>query len=370
MTTLDGPADAPVLILSNSLGTTVNLWQRQIPELSKHFRVVRWELPGHHGSPAAAGPYTVDDLGRKLLALMNELGIERAHLAGVSIGGMLSMWVASHAPERVDRLVVICTSAYLPPAQAWHDRAATVRAGGTGQLVEAAIGRWFTPAIDPAIVKQISAELTNVDNEGYAACCEAIATMDQRDTIARITAPTLVIGGADDPATPPAHAEEIASRISGASLVVIDEASHLAVLEQAERVTRLLVDHLIEPLNMHARGMATRRAVLGNPQVDRTVAATTDFTADFQDFLTRYAWGEVWNRPGLDRRTRSCVTLAVLTALRCTEEIPLHVRGAIHNGLTKAEIAEVLQHTAIYAGLPAANSAFAIAKRTLEEMDD
>ncbi|WP_163512964.1 3-oxoadipate enol-lactonase [Fodinicola acaciae] len=370
MTIVDGPADAPVLVLSNSIGTTVNLWQRQIPELARQFRVVRWDLPGHDGSPAPAGPYTVDDLGRQLLATMDDLGVERAHLAGVSIGGMLSMWVASHAPERVDRLAVICSSAYLPPARGWRDRAATVRAGGTGQLVEAAIGRWFTPAMDREVVRRTGAELTNVDSEGYAGCCEAIAAMDLREAITRITAPTLVIGGADDPATPPAHAEEIASRIAGANLVVIDKASHLAVLEQPERVTRLLVEHLTAPPNLHARGMTTRRAVLGDAQVDRTVAATTDFTADFQDFLTRYAWGEVWNRPGLDRRTRSCITLAILTALRSTEEIPLHVRGAVHNGLTKAEIAEVLQHTAIYAGLPAANSAFAIAKRTLEEMDE
>ncbi|GAA1676099.1 bifunctional 3-oxoadipate enol-lactonase/4-carboxymuconolactone decarboxylase PcaDC [Fodinicola feengrottensis] len=373
LTTVDGPADAPVLVLSNSLGTTRHLWHRQLPELSRHFRVIRYDLPGHDGSAAAAGPYTVDDLGRNLLALLDKLGIERAHLAGVSLGGMLSMWVASHAPERVDRLALICTSAYLPPAQGWHDRAAAVRANGTGPLVEASLGRWFTPAFhqrDPELMKRIGIELSNVDSAGYAGCCEAIAAMDQRDSLPLITAPTLVIAGADDPAAPPEHGQDIAARIPGANLWVLDQASHLAVLEQAETITRLLIEHLAGPTHPHLRGMITRRAVLGDAHVDRTVAATTDFTADFQDFLTRYAWGEVWNRPGLDRKTRSCVTLAVLTALHCDNEIAMHVRGAIHNGLTKAEIAEVLHHTAIYAGLPAANAAFAIAKKTLEEMDD
>lgn len=371
--TVDGPADAPVLILSNSLGTTVNLWHRQVPEFSRHFRVIRYDLPGHDGSAAAAGPYTVDMLGRNLLALMDELGIERAHLAGVSLGGMLSMWVASNAPERVDRLALICTSAYLPPARGWHDRAASVRAYGTGPLAEPSLGRWVTPALhsaEPELMKQIAAELTNVDSEGYAGCCEAIAAMDQRATIPQIVAPTLVIAGADDPATPPAHAEAIAEHIPGASLVVLDQAAHLAVLEQPKTVTRLLIEHFTAPANPHARGMATRRAVLGDAHVDLAVQSTTKFTADFQDFLTRYAWGEVWNRPGLDRKTRSVITLSVLTALRADNEIAMHVRGAVHNGLSPAEIAEVLQHVAVYAGVPAANSAFAIAKKTLEELDD
>jgi 3-oxoadipate enol-lactonase/4-carboxymuconolactone decarboxylase len=370
--TVDGPDDAPVLILSNSLGTTVNLWQHQIGELSRHFKVIRYDLPGHDGSAAPTGPYTVDDLGRNLLALMDKLGIERAHLAGVSLGGMLSMWVASHAPERVDRLALICTSAHLPPALGWLDRAAGVRANGTGPLVVSSLGRWFTDPFrknNEELMRQVATELTNVDSAGYAGCCEAIAAMDQRESIRRITAPTLVIAGADDPATPPAHARDIATRIPGANLLVLDEAAHLAVLEQPETISRLLLEHLREPADPHARGMATRRAVLGDAHVDRAVQSTTEFTADFQDFLTRYAWGEVWNRPGLDRRTRSCITLAVLTALHCDNEIAMHVRGAIHNGLTRAEIAEVLQHTALYAGLPAANAAFAIAKQTLDEMD-
>lgn len=212
-------------------------------------------------------------------------------------------------------------------------------------------------------------KLVATDPGGYVACAQAIADMDLRPDLPRIAASTLVIAGAEDPSTPPSeHADPIAEAIPGARLELLSPAAHVLNVEQAERVTGLILDHLDamrDPL--HDAGMAIRRDVLGDEHVDRSIADTTPLTEPFQDLITRFAWGSVWTREGLDRRTRSCITLAVLTALGREHEIAMHVRGARRNGLSEEEIGEVLLHTAIYAGVPAANRALAIARQALEE---
>jgi 3-oxoadipate enol-lactonase/4-carboxymuconolactone decarboxylase len=209
--------------------------------------------------------------------------------------------------------------------------------------------------------------LAATDDERYAACCEAIGAMDQRSLLSAITAPALVIAGASDPVTPPAAALALHEAIAGSSLVVIAGAAHLANLEQPDAFTNAVVDHLIG--TAAERGRRTRRQVLGDQHVDRSDARTTPFTQPFTDLITRYAWGDIWTRPGLDRRTRSCITLAMLAALGRSDELALHVRAARTNGLTNDEIGEVLLQSAIYAGVPAANTAFAVAQRALAELD-
>jgi 3-oxoadipate enol-lactonase len=244
---VDGPQDAPALVLSNSLGSTLAMWDPQVAELARHFRVVRYDLRGHGRSPVPPGPYAMADLGFDLIALLDRLGIGRAHLGGISIGGMVALWVAAHAPERVGRLVVCCSSARLEPTEAWTGRAATVRASGTGVVADAVVGRWFTPgyaARNPALVAQMRAMIAATPAEGYAACCDAIAGMDLRPDLAGISAPTLAIAGADDPAIPPAHSHRIAAGIANCRVVVVDDAAHLANVEQAEVVTALIRDHL------------------------------------------------------------------------------------------------------------------------------
>jgi 3-oxoadipate enol-lactonase/4-carboxymuconolactone decarboxylase len=192
--------------------------------------------------------------------------------------------------------------------------------------------------------------------------------MNQRGDLANITAPTLVIAGALDPVVPPRVAVDLQQGINGAGLLVIPAAAHLVNIEQPEAFTTAVVDHVAGPA--YRRGERTRRAVVGDAHVDRSEAGATPFTEPFIDLLTRYAWGEVWTRPGLDRPTRSCITLAMLTALGRTDELELHVRGAVRNGLTADQIGEVLLHAAIYCGVPAANAAFAVAKRVLTEIGD
>jgi 3-oxoadipate enol-lactonase len=236
---LDGPPGAPPLILTGSLGTDLSMWDPQVAPLSQRFRLLRYDLRGHGGSAVPPGPYALSDLGQDLLALMDEVGIERAPLCGVSIGGMISMWVAAHAPDRVERLVLFCTSAYLRSAYA--ERAATVRESGIAPIADAVIERWFTPGFDPATVARFRRVLVAVPREGYAGCCEAIAGMDLRGDLASIRAPTLVVAGAEDPATPPAHGRAIADAIAGAEFTAIPGAAHLASVEQPAHATELIV---------------------------------------------------------------------------------------------------------------------------------
>ena len=209
-----------------------------------------------------------------------------------------------------------------------------------------------------------------ISDEGYAHCCSIIERMDLTANLPQIDAPTLVIGGAQDPATPPAeHAARIAAAIVGARLEILDPGAHLINIERPGRGDA--ADHRAPGGVMddprYEAGMQVRREVLGDEHVDRATANATDFSRPFQEMITRSAWGEVWTRDGLDRKTRSCITLAILTALRAENEIPMHVRAAITNGLTPEEIREVIMHTAVYAGVPAGNSAIAIAQKTLDE---
>jgi 3-oxoadipate enol-lactonase / 4-carboxymuconolactone decarboxylase len=363
-----GPAGGPVVVLAGSLGSDLRMWDPQVePLVAAGFRVVRYDHRGHGRSPAPPGPYTLTELGEDLVALLDRLALPRVSLVGLSLGGMTGMWLAQHHPERLDRLVLCCTSAELGPAEMWIERARAARADGLDGLADAAVGRWLTaPGKNPALAARLREMFTGNDPEGYASCCTAIQTMSIVDGLADIKTPTLVIAGAQDQATPPDHARRIAATIPDARLEIVDGAAHLGNLERPDEFTALILNHLH---SRHAAGMAVRRAVLGDEHVDRAVASTTDFTRPFQRYLTESAWGSVWTRPGLDRRTRSAITLAALTALRAHEELPMHLRAAVRNGLTRAEIAEILLHTSVYAGLPAANSAFAIAREVLDEPD-
>ncbi|MGW4643618.1 bifunctional 3-oxoadipate enol-lactonase/4-carboxymuconolactone decarboxylase PcaDC [Sphaerisporangium sp. NPDC004334] len=446
---VDGADSAPPLVLGPSLGTSLAVWDPQVPVLTRHHRVVRWDLPGHGRSPAdllpstAPGATTVADLARLVLDLADALGLDAFAYAGVSLGGAVGAWLAVHHPERVTSLALVCSSARFGEPESWRERGALVRAEGTGPVADVAAARWFTPAFARApVARALTEDLRAADPEGYAACCDALAAYDLRADLPRVTAPTLVVAGRDDPATPPRHARELADGIPGASLTEVSHAAHLAGVERPGPVLAALLAHLspapdtnfaleiasvLETASApatdyapkvasapevasapdiasapeaasapvpatapagptarsvaapgehagpadagarYAEGMAARRAVLGDEHVDRAIARTTDFTSPFQDFITRYAWGEIWTRPGLDRRARSCVTLTALVARGHLEELAMHVRAALRNGLSPEEIREVLLQTAVYCGVPAANSAFAVADRVLGE---
>jgi 3-oxoadipate enol-lactonase len=244
---VSGPADAPVLMLGGSLGTTLKMWDRQLA-LSESLRLVRFDHRGHGASPVPPGPYEIADLGRDVLALMDSLAIARASYGGLSIGGMVGMWLGANAPERVDRLILICTSAHMPPPSFWQERAAAVlEAGSPEPIADGVVERWLTPdfaAEYPQVRAELRAMLATTDAAGYAACCGAIERMDLRDDLSRIAAPTIVISGSHDPATPPEHQHLIAQAIPGARHETVGPAAHLAAVQQPEAVNRLIGEHL------------------------------------------------------------------------------------------------------------------------------
>jgi 3-oxoadipate enol-lactonase len=243
-----GHADAPVLLMGGSLGTTMAMWEPQLLALAATHRVIRFDHRGHGGSPVPTGPYTIDEIASDVVTMMDRLGIASASYCGLSLGGMVGQWLAINAPERLDRLVCICTSAHLPPAEGWHERAAAVRAAGSPAAVaDAVLSRWFTPGFAESHADVVAHYRTMISSgaaEGYAACCEAIAAMDLRPGLPGIAVPTLVIAGAQDPATPPEHGRLIAETVPAARLEVLDPGAHLVSVERADAVTELIAAHL------------------------------------------------------------------------------------------------------------------------------
>jgi 3-oxoadipate enol-lactonase len=244
---IDGAPQSSALVMGGSLGTTLTMWEPQLG-LVEQTRLIRFDHRGHGGSPVPPGPYSIADLGQDVLSLLDRLGLERVSYCGVSLGGMVGQWLAVNAPERIDKLILLCTAAHLPPASVWLDRAQVVRAAGTPAVVaDAIIGRWFTPefaAANPLLVASHRAMIADTPAEGYASCCEAIATYDVRAALLGITAPTLVIAGAQDPSIPPAHGQQIAAAVPGARFELVDPGAHMACVERAAEVTRLIADFL------------------------------------------------------------------------------------------------------------------------------
>jgi 3-oxoadipate enol-lactonase len=241
-----GPEDAPVLVFSNSLGTTSEMWDEQAAALGDRFRILRYETRGHGGSPAPPGPYSIADLGADVIALLDRLEIRRASFCGLSIGGMTGLWLGASAADRLEALAVCCTGARLPPPEMWADRAAKVRAEGVAGLVEATIERWFRPEFieaNPAAIERVRATFLTTDPEGYASCCEALAGSDMRGELGRVTPSTLIVAGSDDPVGTPERARELESGIPEARLVTL-AARHLAAVEQPHAFTEALGEHL------------------------------------------------------------------------------------------------------------------------------
>src|SRR5581483_11706606 len=244
---MDGEHELPVLVLSNSLGTDLSMWEPQMPELARRFRVVRYDTRGHGRSSVTSGPYTIEQLARDVLGLLDALGIERAHFCGLSLGGMTGMWLAAHEGYRIDRLVLANTAARIPGPEAYNTRIAKVREGGMVSVAPAVLERWFTPAfmaLDQAAIARTRTMLERCPAEGYMAACAAVRDMDQRADIASITRPTLVIAGTHDLATPPAEGRFLAATIPGALYLELP-ASHLSNIETAPLFTAALLDFLM-----------------------------------------------------------------------------------------------------------------------------
>jgi 3-oxoadipate enol-lactonase/4-carboxymuconolactone decarboxylase len=337
---------AELVVLGPSLGTTTAQWDAVAADLAADRRVLRFDLPGHGSSPVASEPFTVADLADAVIDLVDSVGGGAFAYAGISAGGAVGLELALHYPHRVSSLAVICSAARIGSAEGWRERAERARRSGTASLVSLSAERWYAPGFldaQPAAGAPALAALVDVDDESYALCCEALGDFDARDAARDIRVPTLCAAGEFDLATPPPQLEALAASIPGAVYRLIEGTAHLPATERPDVVAAL--------------------------HVDRATAGSTAETADFQAFITRYAWGEIWSRPALPHRDRSLLTIAALVTGNHQHELAMHVRAALTNGLSRLEIAEAIMHTAVYAGVPAANSAFDTAKSVFAELD-
>lgn len=363
---LDGNADKPVVALVHSLGTDHSLWDRQAEDLLPYFRVLRCDVRGHGASESTPGDYSVAMLAGDVVALASALGIEKFALCGLSLGGMIGQWLGANQPERLTHLALANTSAKFPAPEIMESRRQQALATGMQAFVDSAMQRGFLPeslAANPAFVASMRSVFLATDPVGYAGCCAAIRDLNQIELLEKIRGPVLVIGGDRDISTPwQGHGDVLAARIPGARHVVLP-AAHLSNLERPRSFSAALLGFL---LSERKDGASIRRQVLGDEHVDRAAATTTDFNRDFQEMITKFAWGTIWSRPGLDRRTRRLLVLAITAATGRWEEFRLHVRTGLRKELEPCDLEEVLLQTAAYAGVPAANTGFHVAGEEME----
>ena len=371
---LEGIAGKPVLVLSHSISTDHSLWDLQMPDLLRHFQILRYDTRGHGATDAPAGEYSVEQLGRDAVALVNGLGIENFAWCGLSMGGAIGQWIALNFSGRITQLILANTSPKFGDASTWNSRIQSVREGGMTAIVDLVMRRFFcekTRAGENPYVSSTRAVFLGTDPGGYIGCCAALRDFDSRQSLRNINVPCLVISGDNDPSTPwTGNGEVLARQIPDAKAVHLPTA-HLSNLEQPRSFTSAMLEFLRgpqEPGSMDL-GFASRRRVLGDAHVDRAVANTNDFNRDFQDLITRYAWADLWSRPFLDDRTRRLLVLALMAALGRWEEFRMHLAAGLQHELELCDMKETLLLVAIYAGLPAANTAFHIAQEVIAQKE-
>jgi 3-oxoadipate enol-lactonase/4-carboxymuconolactone decarboxylase len=369
---LEGAEGLPVLAFSHSISTDHAMWEPQVHDLLPYFQILRYDTRGHGASDTPAGEYSVEDLGRDFVGLLDALKIPSVAFCGLSMGGMVGQWLALHAPERLTALILANTGARIGTTESWNSRMSGVRQAGMAGIVDAIMPRFFSSESlmkNRPHVGSVRSVFLGTDPAGYLGCAAALRDFDATADVKKIPTPTLVIGSDNDVSTPWTGCSEIlASEISGARAVRLPT-THLSNLERPHAFTSALSDFLLPGASSDVleAGLAVRRKVLGDAHVDRAIAGTTDFTREFQELITRYAWGTLWTRPGLDERTRRLLVMAIAAALGRWEEFRLHVSSALKDGMEPSEIKELLLQTAIYAGVPAANTGFHIAQEELNK---
>lgn len=384
-----------VLFVGAGLGTGVKaLWQDTATLLADHVQVIGWDLPGHGSSAPHHDPFTIDDLARSLAGLIRDQqrsgqipDSAKIHVAGVSVSGIVSLRLALSEPDLCTTVSTICSAAVIGEPAAWLDRARTVEAGGTPTMMVGSAERWFAPgfiAAQPDRSSRLLHSLQNADRSSYARVCEALAAADLHELLPDMRVPVLALNGELDLVCPPSCGESIADSVPDGRTQIVPGVAHQAPLEAPQAVAELLkswfadfgrtktVDHgahYAEAASLDAAGTAVRREVLGDAHVDRANASADSTTSDFQDLITRYAWGSIWTRPGLDRRMRSAVTISAMVTGGYWEECAMHLRAALRNGLSREEITEILLQLAIYSSVPAANIAFKLAQDVFAQVD-
>ncbi len=369
---LEGKSTLPVLVLSHSLGCDHEMWAPQMPSLLDHFQVLRYDTRGHGASGVPSGDYTLDQLGQDVLGLADKLGIQSFAFCGLSMGGAVGQWLALNAPHRITRMVLANTSPKFGTPDLWDTRRKSVLEGGIQAVVDAVMQRFFSPnKQNISAAHSIRSVFLATDPKGYTGCCAALREVDTRSSLSKIKTPTLVIGSDRDLSTPWEGNSSILVRdIPGAKGLKVNTA-HLSNLEQPHTFTTAVLEFLLPreaSADPYDAGMKVRRQVLGDAHVQRSISSATDFNREFQELITRYAWGTIWTRPGLDHRTRRLLVLAVTAALGRWEEFRLHVRAGLEHDLEVSDIKETLMQIAVYAGVPASNTAFQITKEELDKL--
>lgn len=362
---LDGRDDRPTIILSHSLGVDHAQWDRQAADLLSSFRVLRYDIRGHGVSDVSKGDYSIELLARDVLAIADAAGISQFAFCGLSLGGMIGQWLGANAANRLTHLVLANTSPKSTNPASMQERREKVLNGGMKTVEEMVMGRFFTPesvAANSPDVASTRRTLVATNPEGYAGCCAAVRDMDNIPILQNIHTQTLVIFSDRDLSTPWAGNGEILARsIPGAKAVGLPTA-HLSNIEAPRSFSAALFDFLQKPDgDLLETGFARRREVLGDVHVDRAVANTSDFNREFQELLTRFAWGTIWTRPHFDQRARRLLALTTLATRGAWDEFRMHLRTGLAHELEPCDIKELLLELSIYAGIPTANTGFHMA---------
>ena len=356
----------------NSLGTDFRIWDDVVAQLKHYGNIIRFDKQGHGLSSLSDKTQSIQHYAEDVLGLMDALGIEKAVVIGLSIGGIIGQYLAVHHANRLEKLILSNTAPKIGADEGWNTRINQVKTEGLASITEGVMKVWFSENFHqnrPQELQGYKTMLSNTNLEGYLRACVAIRDNDLRAQIGAIETPTLCFAGSVDGSTPPDLVKTMADAIPNAQYVLMDEVGHIPCVEVPQTVFHHIVDFTFyaDAKTLYEKGMITRRAVLGNAHVDRAEANKTDFDEDFQEYITNSAWGAVWSRPTLTRRERSMITIAVLATLGHHEEVEMHLRACKNTGATVEDIKEVLLHIGIYAGVPVSNMAYKLAKKVFSE---
>lgn len=370
-----GSEALPLVVLAYPLGMSQTVWDDILPALLPRYRVLTWDLPGHGASsawPESSGELTPANLADEALALVAHAGASRFHFVGTSIGGVIGQQLLAAHPERLLSATLTNTGTVIGNPEMWATRAGRVRQEGLAAMAEEIVPRWFAPALieaQPALAEGWKVQMGRTEDESYARLCEMLGRTNFSGKLKGHGVPVSLVGGSDDVATPPATLESLAAECGEVPLEIFSGIAHVPSVECPNDFGQRLLGWLAVDLSdvgecgvPYSTGLETRKQVLGEEHVARASAAATSLDAPFQQMITRLAWGELWSNNDLTRRERSMITTGILAALG-REELELHLKTAKRTGLTEAELRQVLMHVAIYGGVPAANHAFAMAKK-------
>lgn len=364
------PSLGKTIVFANSLGSDQSIWDDVIAHLPGGYGVLTYDLRGH-GQSGLSDKYQISDLADDVEGLITSLGLSDVIFCGVSIGGLIGQELACRNLGWLSAVILCNTAPVIGSAERWSERIAAVEAGGLDAIAQTIIDNWFGKAYaltDPDRLRLHLRMLSRTPPAGYINACRAIASADLTSSIAKIACPVLCIGGEEDKSVPAEDVRAMARAIPNAKIEILNGIGHLPCLEAPATLARLIEQFDQRAESAVDRGLAIRRAVLGEAHVERAEAHKTELDLAFQSLITVGAWGTVWDSPGISSRERSMLTLALLAAQGNFEEIPMHVRATKRTGATERDMAEAMQHVAIYAGVPRANNALKLIKATLSEM--